>query len=120
VKRENHEYGEEEKLEDNNADHIMQSFYQTSYLAESVKMGQYLEQEFLSKTIIKNRGIRQAEFRVLKNSMMPGVLIEMAYLSNFKNEKYIMSEEGQNDIAEAIYQAIIKYFSKTYLISIEE
>ena len=42
---------------------------------------------------------------------MPGVLIEIAYLSNPENEKYINSALGKEEIAEALWQTIVQYLS---------
>jgi N-acetylmuramoyl-L-alanine amidase len=42
---------------------------------------------------------------------MPGVLVEIGYLNNMEEENYLNSEEGQNEVAMAIFKAI-KYYKK--------
>ena len=58
---------------------------------------------------IPSRGIKQAGFYVLVGASMPSVLIETGFLSNRKDEKYLTSKNGQENIAKAILSAILKY-----------
>jgi N-acetylmuramoyl-L-alanine amidase len=68
---------------------------------------------------IKNNGANQAGFYVLVGASMPSVLIESGYLSNKKDEVYLFSNTGQQNIAECIFNAI-KEFKTTYEKSLEE
>ncbi|MBK8329661.1 MAG: N-acetylmuramoyl-L-alanine amidase [Bacteroidetes bacterium] len=54
-------------------------------------------------------GIRQQSLQVLASSAMPGVLIEIGYLNNIEEENYLNSEEGQNEVATAIFKGIKFY-----------
>ncbi len=63
------------------------------------------------KAGLKSRGIQSAKDRgenlyVLQYTEMPGVLTEAGFLTNPEEEKMLNSIEGQEKIAEAIYQAI--------------
>jgi N-acetylmuramoyl-L-alanine amidase len=40
---------------------------------------------------------------------MPAILIETGFLANYDDERYLNSEKGQQEIAEAITRALIKY-----------
>ena len=40
---------------------------------------------------------------------MPAVLVELGFISNLEEERYMNSEKGQNELAESIYQAICSY-----------
>lgn len=54
----------------------------------------------------KNRPIKKANFYLLKNVTYPIVLTEIGFLSNEEDRKKITSEEGQSEIAQAIYNVI--------------
>lgn len=56
-------------------------------------------------------GIRQQSLQVLASSAMPGVLVEIGYLNNEEEEQYLNSEEGQNEVALAIFKGI-KYYKE--------
>lgn len=60
-----------------------------------------------------NRGVKQAGFWVLYRTTCPSILIETGFLTNPKEEKFLTSENGQNDMAESVYHAFLDY--KTYI-----
>lgn len=47
---------------------------------------------------------------VLHQAAMPSVLIEMGFISNPEEEAYLVSESGQNELAEMIADGILAYF----------
>lgn len=56
-----------------------------------------------------NRGVRQAGFLVLRKTSMPSILVELGYISNPAEERFMKTNEGQNKLAAAIYNAFTKY-----------
>jgi N-acetylmuramoyl-L-alanine amidase len=52
---------------------------------------------------------RQKGIWVLSATKMPAILIETGYINNPEDEKYINSPKGQQELAEAITKAVIKY-----------
>lgn len=59
---------------------------------------------------LHSKPLRAAGFRVLKAPDVPSVLIEMGYLSNRQDEKFLGSKEGRAKMASAIALAIDRYF----------
>ncbi len=55
---------------------------------------------------------RFAGFRVLKAPDVPSVLVEMGYLSNAQDTRYLKSEQGRREIAAAIAAAVDAYFQR--------
>lgn len=55
---------------------------------------------------LQSRGVKQANFMILKKSNAPSVSLELGFLSNENDRAYITSEEGQNEIAESIVKSI--------------
>lgn len=66
-----------------------------------------------------NRGVRKQPLRVLYATDMPSVLTEIGFMSNPAELKYITSEKGQTELANAIYCAVkdyIAFVNKTTLM----
>jgi N-acetylmuramoyl-L-alanine amidase len=57
-----------------------------------------------------NRGVKQAGFRVLVRSFMPSVLIELAFISNPREERLLGSGNFQVDASEGIADAVDRFF----------
>ena len=53
--------------------------------------------------------IQQAPLRVLEGADMPAALVEMAYLTNPDQEKLTGSDDFKNSVAQAIYDAIVRF-----------
>ncbi|MEX1034439.1 MAG: N-acetylmuramoyl-L-alanine amidase [Sneathiella sp.] len=77
----------------------------------SVKFAEMVTPE-IAKSGMKTRGRshRFAGFRVLKAPDVPSVLVELGYLSNREDEKILKSDGGQQRLAQAIANAVEKYF----------
>ncbi|NOZ46895.1 MAG: N-acetylmuramoyl-L-alanine amidase [Chlorobi bacterium] len=89
--------------------YIIFSLLQNVYLEQSLEFASLVQDEFRNRAKRYNRGIKQAGFLVLWKTTMPSVLVETGFISNSTEEKYLMSESGQNIIASAIYRAIKEY-----------
>ncbi|GEL12100.1 N-acetylmuramoyl-L-alanine amidase [Flavobacterium glycines] len=83
---------------------------QEEYLDNSISLASKVEDQFaLLGKKIRGGGVKQAPYMVLHKAYMPRVLIEMGFISNYAEGNILDSEEGQNDIARAIANAIISY-----------
>ena len=82
---------------------------QEDYLDRSINLASKIENNFKNKLKRKSRGIKQTPLWVLDAAYMPSVLIELGFLSNNKEGLYLNSDQGQNEMAEAIAAAIINY-----------
>ncbi|UTD14018.1 N-acetylmuramoyl-L-alanine amidase [Tenacibaculum mesophilum] len=67
-----------------------------------------------------NRKVKQANFLVLRETVMPSVLIELGFLTNKNEGKFLNSRKGQLKMAKSIAQAIRKYFERLKLNTISE
>ena len=65
-----------------------------------------VEKEFSTRAKRKSRGVKQAPFYVISRTNMPSVLIEIGFLTCPQEEKYLNSKEGQEDIANSIFEAL--------------
>jgi N-acetylmuramoyl-L-alanine amidase len=88
---------------------IGMTLMQEEYQENSIALASKVQDKFTIDLNKKNRGISQAPFMVLHKAYMPRVLIEMGFISNPKEGEVLDSEEGQDEIANAIADAIISY-----------
>ena len=88
--------------------YIIFEFMNNKHLEQSISLASEIQKSFVNLQR-GNRGVRQAGFLVLRKTGMPSVLIELGYLSNRTEEKFLASKEGQYDLAKSIYQAVTKY-----------
>ncbi len=89
--------------------YISLSLFQSPYLKESLNFANKVEQQMRYRAGRKARGVFQAGFLVLWRTTMPSVLIETGFLSNPKEEAYLLSKTGQVNIASAIFRAFKAY-----------
>jgi len=95
--------------------YIQFSLMQNTYLKQSIEFASYVQDQFRDRSKRKDRGVVQQGLLVLARTAMPGVLIETGFISNADEEKFLMSERGQDLIASSIYRAF-----KDYKYRIEE
>ncbi|MEY4287321.1 MAG: hypothetical protein RL511_1409 [Bacteroidota bacterium] len=79
---------------------------------QSILFAEMIQKEF-KKIGRYDRGVKQAGFLVLYKTTMPSVLIETAFLPNPTEEKLIGTAEGQQKMAQAMFQAFINYKNAT-------
>lgn len=89
--------------------YIIFNLMQGVTIDKSLVLAENVEHEFKTTNNRHSRGVRQAGFWVLKGATMPSVLIETGFITNKAEEKYLCSENGQDNIAASIFKAIKRY-----------
>ena len=90
--------------------YILFELMQNQYMDNSLAFAELVQSQFVGTLKRANRGVRQAAFWVLLKSACPSVLIEMGFLSNADEEKWLASEEGKKGIVNGIFNAFEKYY----------
>ena len=85
---------------------------QEENLDKSFSLAAEIQQNFSQNLKRKNRGVKQAGFVVLHQTYMPSVLIELGFLSNKNEGKFLDSKMGQQQMAKEIAKAITKYYQQ--------
>ena len=86
---------------------------ETYYSAGSVNGQRFataLNQELAKAGGLFNRGVKTANYYVLRHTNMPASLIELAFVTNYREEQLLRSEAYQNKLAAAIVRGIARYF----------
>lgn len=91
---------------------VMFSLYSSAYLNNSILLADKVQKNLVNSTSRLNRGVKQAGFWVLWSVSMPSILIEMGFLSNPDDEKYLASDKNKASVADAVYRAFVSYYTQ--------
>ena len=89
--------------------YILITMRQNAHLAQSLSFAAKIQDQFTNRVGRKNRGVKQAGFLVLHQTNMPSVLIETGFLTNPEEEKFLVSDIGQEYLSSAIFRAFKAY-----------
>jgi N-acetylmuramoyl-L-alanine amidase len=98
-----------DEVTDRNLDLVLWDLAQNQYLAESSLLAERVQWHLNALTGTRNRGVRQAPFRVLMGATMPAVLVEAGFVSNIDEEERFRSMEYRSRVAEAIEAAVREF-----------
>ena len=76
--------------------------------SRSERMARLIEQEYVRHGR-KSRGVKTANFAVLRGTRMPAVLTELGFISNRREERFMKSRKGQKRLARSISDAFVRY-----------
>ena len=92
--------------------YITFAFINNKYLEQSTELAYSIQNQFKKRVGVRDRGVSQAGFAMLRETSMPSVLIEMGFISNANEEQYLLNKSNQEFIASGIYRAIKDYKAK--------
>ena len=84
------------------------AFYESSLLFASEVVEHLVAKPLTPRRLVVDQDI----FQVLVEANMPAVLLELAFVTNPVEYKFLSSTEGQNDIAERLFKAFCSYKTK--------
>jgi N-acetylmuramoyl-L-alanine amidase len=91
---------------------MLWSMVANEHMNESAELSGFIAAEAPSNLKIPNRGVKQANFCVLRGAQMPAVLVESAFLTNYAEEAKLKSKKFRMAIANTIYQGVKKYYAR--------
>jgi N-acetylmuramoyl-L-alanine amidase len=89
--------------------YIIFEFLQDKNMEKSVELATLIQKQFKTTAKRIDKGVHQAGFLVLRETSMPGVLVELGYISTPDEEKYLLTEAGTDALAKSIYKAFTTY-----------
>lgn len=92
---------------------ILDDLAQKAFLQDSERLAVAIQGQLNRLAGIKERGVKQAPFIVLRGAAMPAVLVEVAFISNPKEEAKLQDEAFRSRVAEAITLGVRRYFAET-------
>ncbi len=88
---------------------ILWDLAQAHHMAESQRFANMIQGELNQTLQLRDRGVKQAPFRVLIGATMPAVLVELGFLSNPEEEKKLQDPAYRDQLVEALTRAIARY-----------
>lgn len=85
---------------------ILADMAQSEHLEESYNLGANLQSALVSATEAYDRGVKQANFYVLRGAFMPSVLLEFGFLSNKEEEKKLINSSYQEKLIDSVFIGI--------------
>ncbi|MBA7652641.1 hypothetical protein ES703_60476 [subsurface metagenome] len=94
-------------------EYIFYDLMQNLHLRESSDLADFIQESMAENLTIEDRGVKQANFHVMREIYMPSVLVEAAFISNKEEEKLLQKQSFRKKIARGITDGILK-FKKIY------
>lgn len=88
-------------------------------MEKSVALADAVQKGMVKHTGLANRGISSGGFLVLHKTAMPSILVEVGFISNATEEKFIGSKNGQEKLAKGIFEGFSSYY-ETYKKNVKE
>jgi len=91
---------------------ILDDLAQKAFLQDSERLAVAIQGQLNRLAGIKERGVKQAPFIVLRGAAMPAVLVEVAFISNPKEEEKLKDTAFRGRVADAITLGVRSYFAE--------
>ena len=80
--------------------------------SRSERLARLIQIQYTYEAGRKNRGVKTANFAVLRKTRMPSILTEIGFISNKEEENYLKSKKGQKELARCLYNAFQQYYTE--------
>lgn len=88
---------------------ILWDLAQSQHLAASQRLATLIQEELNLQLDLRDRGVKQAPFRVLMGASMPAVLVELGFLSTPAEEELLRTPAYRAGLADALVRAISRF-----------
>lgn len=85
---------------------------ETYYLASGERLARSIHNRVLGNTDMRDRGVRQARFYVLRHTSMPAVLVETGFVTGAEDAARFRNPTAVNQIADGIARGILDYLGR--------
>ncbi|MDR5659669.1 N-acetylmuramoyl-L-alanine amidase [Serpentinicella sp. ANB-PHB4] len=70
-----------------------------------------IHKKLIEKTNMRNRGLKGANFHVLRETDMSAVLVECGFMTNYRDMQKLRTDSYRRTCAEAIAEAIVQHYN---------
>ncbi|MFT5142232.1 MAG: N-acetylmuramoyl-L-alanine amidase [Rhodothermales bacterium] len=82
---------------------------QSAFLHNSEELASRIEEQFSDRVGRRSRGVKEGNLQVLWAAAMPAVLVEVGFVSNASEARFLGSQQGVDYMASAIFRAVRDY-----------
>lgn len=78
---------------------------------QAEKLARAVHSNLIGGTKQKDRGVKEGNFAIIRDTLMPGILVEAAFMTNLEEAKLLMSDKFRVEVATEIYKGVLQYFA---------
>lgn len=93
----------------------IETFHYINVSQESKRAAEIIHKHLLEGTKLLDRGVKTADFHVLRETNMPAVLVECGFMDNLVEAKLLLTQAYREECAIEIAQGICEYFGVSYI-----
>ena len=94
----------------NTAQGVETFVYKTSS-KDALRLAQYVQDELVKRTGLKNRGVKTGNLHEVRETNMPAILVEGGFMTNKNEAASMQTSKYQDQMAEAIVNGLDKFFN---------
>lgn len=79
---------------------------------EDIDLATFVNNQIVNNLNMKNRGVKQEQYYVIRNMVIPSILVELGFLTNTEDHNKMTNDQYVNLFAESIYNGILQYYKK--------
>ena len=76
---------------------------------EDIDLATYVNNQIVNNLNMKNRGVKQEQYYVIRNMVIPSILVELGFLTNAEDNSKMTNDQYVKLFAESIYNGILQY-----------
>ena len=92
------------------SDYVLKDIFYKVNQEKSAAIAESVLDGIINVTGLRRRGVKGANFAVLRGSNSPAILAEIGFISNYSDLSKYLTPEGQENVASAIADAIRRHF----------
>lgn len=92
--------------------YIIFDLIRTHDMEKSISCAEHMQRHMARRSGLGNRGVSSAGFLVLHQTAMPSILVELGFISNPTEERYLVSKNGQKELAAGLFEGFKKYYEE--------
>ena len=96
---------------------VLWDLAQNQHLAVSSVLAENMQRHLNELTGTRDRGVRQAPFRVLMGATMPAILVEVGFISNPAEEERLRQSNYRDQVVQAMTRAVFDFLGDMDRIS---
>lgn len=79
---------------------------------EDVDLATFVNNQIVKNLNMKNRGVKEQQYYVIRNMLIPSILVELGFLTNSEDNNKLTNDQYVELFAESIYKGILQYYTK--------
>ncbi|TQR32218.1 N-acetylmuramoyl-L-alanine amidase [Lysinibacillus sphaericus] len=79
---------------------------------EDIELATFVNNQIVKNVNMENRKVRQKNYTVVANTIIPSILVELGFLTNSEDRAKLTDDKYLELFAESIYKGILEYYSK--------